>query len=148
MITITSVKHMKDQPYDETWAIVRSMKKPIPGVIHVPELSPSLNLFWKYLSWKKSGAWNADTFQNYYVKQFLTELIQNKDAAYPALNQLCLKDNNGKNICLVCYCPDETLCHRSIIAGLLQGVDCHVQTDTGADYSTYYDAFRKYRNGG
>ena len=36
------------------------------------------------------------------------------------LTELIRIDRQGKRICLACFCPDETLCHRSIVAGILQ----------------------------
>lgn len=43
---------------------------------------------------------------------------------------------------LACFCGDETLCHRSIVAGLLQGAGADVRLASGADYSRYFEAFR------
>lgn len=139
MIRITSISQLRYETiqYDETWAIVRSLKKPIKGVKQVADLSPSNNLFYSYLNWKKQGIWNAETFETKYVPTFIKELKANPNVQ-PLLAELVDKAKAGKNICLLCFCPDETLCHRSIIAGLLQGVDgVKVITNTNNDYSKY-----------
>lgn len=65
---------------------------------------------------------------------FLKE-IQNS-AARKKLAELIDLDKQGKRICLACFCPDETLCHRSIVAGILQDKGIHVYGVRG-DYSQY-----------
>ena len=48
MVTVTDIRNVNYAAYDEVWAIVRSLKNP-GRMKHVPELSPSWNLFqrWK-----------------------------------------------------------------------------------------------------
>lgn len=133
MITITNIREMGGKRYDEVWGIVRSMK-PMDGVRQVQVLSPSWELFKKYRNLVESGSWNRNAFQSLYVPQFLEEM-HSKEASY-ILNKLYLMDKAGKNICLFCFCTDESLCHRSIIAGLLQGAGCNVE-GIAADYSHY-----------
>lgn len=48
MITVTNIRNIDHTAYDEVWAIVRSFKNP-GNLKHVPELSPSWNLFRQYL---------------------------------------------------------------------------------------------------
>jgi uncharacterized protein YeaO (DUF488 family) len=136
MITIANINQINPFDYDETWAIVRSYKKNIMGIKQVPELSPSSSLFSLYLRLKKEGSWGFNTFQEKYVPTFLKEMCSKE--ARNKLNELYKLDKEGKNICLVCYCPNETLCHRSIIIGLLQGVGCKT---CGKDYSYYYKQY-------
>ena len=76
---------------------------------------------------------------------FLSEMRQKP--AKEKLNELYKADRAGKNIALVCFCLDEQLCHRSIVAGLLQGVGCHVNMRSNKDYSHYYNLFRSMDNG-
>jgi uncharacterized protein YeaO (DUF488 family) len=140
LIRVTSIRHIKDSPADEVWLIVRSLKKPIAGTKQVKALSPSNELFRKYLQLKAAGNWSEQTFADVYVPTFLAEM-QNKEAR-AALNYLYLQDKRGKNICLACFCPDERLCHRSIVAGLLQGCGCDVQTDSGDSYTKYFALFK------
>lgn len=136
MITITNIRFVRKGQYDETLAIVRSYKSKSDWIFQKEILSPSWDLFKKYRRMAEQGIWGKDTFQNIYVPQFLQEMHSN--AAKKELNRLYLSDKAGKNIALTCFCPDESLCHRSIIAGLLQGAGCQVQTETGRDYSAYY----------
>ena len=101
---------------------------------HIPELSPSCNLFKKYLALRDAGKWNMESFQNIYVPVFLKE-VQNA-AARKKLAELIDLDKHEKRICLVCFCPDEMLCHRSIVAGILQNKGIQVYGVRG-DYSQY-----------
>lgn len=123
-ILIGSIGTIKNYSYDECWVIVRSLKNPINGTQHHPELSPSIPLFYGYLSWRKQGKWNKTTFETQYAPRFLEQLSQDKEARN-SLNKLFV-ESKTKNILLVCFCPDEQLCHRSIIAGILYNVGVNV----------------------
>ena len=133
MITITDIRNVDHEAYDEVWAIVRSLKNP-GKMKHVPELSPSWNLFRQYLQLRNTGRWNTETFRNIYVPTFLREM--QTGTARRKLNELVWQDRQEKRICLVCFCPDEALCHRSIIAGILQCAGVRIQGIKG-DYSPY-----------
>lgn len=136
MIYIKNIHNAKLEDYDEICAIVRSIKSN--SIKQVPELAPSKGLFYWYYNHKNE--WNFDLFKNIYYPRFIREFTQEgKDT----LKKLRLLDREGKKICLVCFCFDETTCHRSIIAGILQGMKCNVITDTGNDYSSYYEDFLK-----
>lgn len=139
MIAIKNIRDVNYAGYDEVWAIVRKMQRPNPNIIQVPALSPSWDLFSKYMDLKNNNNWNAETFRTVYLPQFLNEM--HSAEARAELNKLYKLDKAGRNICLVCYCVDETLCHRSIIAGLLQGVGCNV-VGVKADYSSYYTQYK------
>lgn len=89
---------------------------------------------------KNAGKWRESSFRDIYLPQFLHEARFSQETA-SLLNLMYEKDKAGKNIALACFCPDETLCHRSIIAGLLQGAGADVRTDTGNDYSRYYQLY-------
>lgn len=133
MITVTTIANLNYSLYDEVWAIVRSLKYPNPNIKHVPELSPSWSLFGKYQALKKAGQWNDETFRSVYVPQFLKEMKGKEQRKL--LNYLT---NTKKHICLVCFCQDECLCHRSIVGGMLQGAGIEVQ-GLYQDYSYYFD---------
>jgi uncharacterized phage-like protein YoqJ/uncharacterized protein YeaO (DUF488 family) len=131
--------------YDEVWCIVRSLKN-MPSAMregqivrHVPDLSPSSDLFHKYLKWKKTGCFNHEKFVNEYVPVFLEEMHSIK--AVKALNFL-YAIGKEKNVLCVCYCPTEELCHRSIICGLLQGVG-GVEVHNSNDYKLYYELWKQ-----
>ncbi len=133
MITVTEIRNVNYAAYDETWAIVRSLKNP-GKMKHVPELSPSWALFKKYLRLRDAGQWNADTFKSIYVPTFLKEMAGME--AQRKLSELIELDKQGKRICMACFCRDEALCHRSIIAGIVQSAGIQVQGVKG-DYSEY-----------
>jgi len=133
MITITNIRNINYTDYDEVWAIVRSLKNP-ENMKHVPALSPSWNLFKTYLGLRDAGKWNTGSFRDVYMPVFLREM--RSPAVRDKLTELIRLDRQGKRICLACFCPDEALCHRSIVAGILQysGVRIH---GIHADYSRY-----------
>ena len=149
MISIGSFSDITNA-YDEVWLIVRSLKSLPTGVnaIHVPQLSPSTDLFHRYLNWRNCGRWNKDTFLTKYLPQFCQEMHSKE--AQTALNTLIERSAEGKNILLVCFCKDETLCHRSIVLGILQGI----LTDGGktelvdwaSQYVDYYLQYKKLDN--
>ena len=140
MIFIGRFNEVHRNEYDRTYAIVRNMKNPSDWIEQLQVLSPSKELFFRYLDLKKAGKWNADAFKNIYVPQFIAEM--KSLAAREALKKLCEDDKAGKNVALVCFCPDETLCHRSIIAGMLQGVGADVRLASNMDYSHYYAMYK------
>lgn len=154
-VVITSVKKLseanKNNPLSETWFVVRSLKSlggTLPKVGNaisywVHQLSPSDGLFSTYWNMKKQGTWNHDTFMNIYVPQFLEEM--KLDLAKTLLNTLYHSVvDESKTIALVCFCNDEAECHRSILAGLLQGVGIEVVNEHGApvDYILYNNMYR------
>ena len=140
MIKIGSFKDINNT-YDEVWIIVRSLKAGIPktgNCYHVPVLSPSWDLFKDYRDWANTGTWDKECFKKQYVPRFLKEMKSAE--AKQALNNLYFKDKAGKNILLVCFCTDETMCHRSIIIGLLQGVGANTNEN---DYRHFYKIYKE-----
>lgn len=125
--------------FDEVWWIVRS-----PDVIpviekHVPELSPSPKLFAEYRSLARIQAFDEEYFLTKYVPQFIQDLSKN-ESAFSLLQQLC-EESRTKDILLCCYCDEEWVCHRSIIAGILLGMGANIETEES--YLKYYDMFKK-----
>ena len=118
VITITSIRNVNPNDYDEIWAIVRSFKNKPYYIRQVPELSPSWDLFKKYLSLRDAGRWNHESFEQIYRPSFVAQ-ITSDIKAQSALDELVEKHNSGKKIALVCFCKDVTLCHRSIISDML-----------------------------
>lgn len=141
MIEIMSIREMERRrfEFDEAWAIVRSMKNPVQGVEQKAALSPSGSLLGKYLDLKKTGNWNYNTFQTVYVPTFLQEIKSSREAK-DLLNALVKAERQNKHVALGCFCSDERLCHRSIIAGLLQGVGCTVRAQH--DYSDFWSQYQ------
>lgn len=127
--------------YDHVYGIVRSAKYMPDGMEQVAALSPTYKLFQDYLKWKRAGEWDMEKFASHYVPQFLADLKHEKaGVGRDWLNKIYKMDKEGKRIALCCFCDDETMCHRSIVAGLLQGVGCNVVCDN--DYSGYYKQYR------
>lgn len=119
MIRICNIREVKKDEYDEVWAIVRSLKSKSPWMTHVPELSPSLDLFFMYNRMKNDGHWNKTTFETCYRPRFMQQ-IANDTAAQAKLEELIAKDAAGKRIALFCFCTDVNLCHRSLISEILR----------------------------
>lgn len=140
MITIGNFKDISDE-YDEVWLIVRSLKTvpyiPNTQVFHIPALSPSPELFQCYLSWRNAYKWNRDMFHKQYVPRFLKEMKEELPRHF--LNTLYIRAKS-KHILLACFCPDESLCHRSIVCGLMQGVGCETSAN---DYRHYYTLYKE-----
>lgn len=136
MVTIKHIQDVDYEKYSEVWAIVRSLRYANPHIRHVPELSPSWALFNTYLRLKEKGRWNEATFQKNYVPQFLKEMQGKKQQQL--MNELF---STTKSICLVCFCHEEELCHRSIIGGMLQGAGLDVK-GLHNDYSHYFDWYK------
>lgn len=140
----------------EVWCIVRSLKGGLPkiegvDVYHVPQLSPSPELFHAYLRWEQNGEWNQDTFDTKYVPQFIAEMHSEDQKKF--LNILFARAQE-KAIMLLCFCQEEAMCHRSIVLGIMQGiyadkgldVKCEGEDFMNDDYSDYYTMYRDMDN--
>jgi uncharacterized protein (DUF488 family) len=138
MIKLRNLKKVNSQEFDEIWVICRSVKlcnnfiQNNDNVYHVPELSPENSLFYWYLNQKKAGNWNPESFQAGYVPAFIKSL--NNPQAQARLQELLFKSRN-KDIALVCFCPDETMCHRSIVGGILLNMGADIECNS--DYAKY-----------
>lgn len=142
MIMIGNIRDFRKGMCHATYAIVRSMKNRSEWMMQMPELSPNQDLFHDYIGiWKPNGEWNKTTFDEKYAPRFLNQLA-NDPMARERLNELWRRDRAGETIGLACFCADETLCHRSIIAGLLQGAGADVRLASKKDYSHYFEEFR------
>ena len=136
MVKIDTIRNVKkNTDVKRHFAIVRSMKNPIAGVKQVDTLSPSKELFFWYLNCKKQGNWTNDMFEKFYVPRFVSELKNNPKAC--KLISEIVEHSKYENICLYCFCPDETECHRSIVAGILLGAGADIECDP--KYIKYYD---------
>ena len=119
MLYVNSVGNTrrKSDHYDQVWLIVQSPDRARdlldnPKFKWVPDLSPTKSLFLDHLKWRKSGNWNLSVFQNYYKPRFLSGL-RNKVSMdkVSELKELI----KTQDICIACYCDNESLCHRSIV---------------------------------
>ena len=99
----------------------------------IPDLAPSVFLLSKVNKWKSEGIWNEDTFRQEYVPLFTRETATIEFRT--ALNKIYKRSAAGEKIALTCFCPEETMCHKSFVLGLLQAVGCQTM---GRDYSAYW----------
>ena len=138
MLTIGQIedveKHKED--YDEIWWIVHSpQEEPTDIRIKiVPQLAPGDGLFCRYREAYHAGIYDINYFETVYAPQFLKELRNNSEALN-ILSSLC-DEASKKDIVLCCYCQDEKICHRSIIAGVLLGMGADIRADK--KYLRYY----------
>lgn len=123
----------------ENWMIVRSPDVIYSYTKHVPELSPSPELFKKYRKIFHEGNFDEKFFREIYVPQFIEELLVNPEVI-EKLNYLC-RESKTNNFYLGCYCSDERLCHRSIIAGFLMGLGAEIETEP--EYMKYYNLSKR-----
>lgn len=124
--------------YDEVWNIMRYPTKGIAlQAAHHPELAPSERLYRRFLDLKEAGDWGPRAFREIYVPEFIRQMAADRKAG-DSLNYLFRnRAEAGKSILLLCSCADESLCHRSIVAGLL---------DTeGEYYGMYREALAEHR---
>ncbi len=144
MIVTANIRTLDPADFNEVWYIVRQLKQPSARALHVSELSPSRELFLDARRLISAYQFSEEAFREMYVPRMLREL--HAPEARSRLNELYRRGRNGERIAIACYCPVEKLCHRSIIAGLLQGVGAEVETEWGRDYSDYYRLYREIKH--
>lgn len=137
MIKVGNVSELNEYLYDENWLIVRKPDEIPAFAKHEPLLSPSPELFRKYREAFHAGLFGQEFFAQVYVPQFLKELAENAEAM--AVLKSLVKESTSKDILLACYCENESLCHRSIIAGVLLGMGAEI--DTNLKYQRYYELY-------
>lgn len=99
----------------EKWLITRGGKD-IPGTFRAKGLSPSWELFTRYLKeWKGKP---PELWWEEYKQIFLAQLEEKNSQII--LQKIANQIKQGKNIALICYCPDARYCHRILIALYLQ----------------------------
>ena len=138
MIVIGNVKDISPL-YDKNLMIVRSADSVPEYAEQITELSPSPKLFKLYREAYHKGNFNEDWFRKFYVPMFIKELKSNI-SALAKLDELCKASRDSK-IFLCCYCEDDCLCHRSIIGGILLGMNAEIEVNS--DYIKYYKLFLK-----
>ncbi len=141
MIRVTNIGKVKYEDYDEVWAIVRSMQSPNPHIKQVTDIAPSVDLLTKTKDFEDDGVWSEGLFNKMYVPEYIKEM-QDSPKAKETFDRLVQMDKDGKKIALVCYCPGEKTCHRSIAGGILKGMGADVTFDEPEnDYLKYYEAY-------
>lgn len=96
---------------DYNFFIVRSAKSVPKGFHHIPELSPPKSLFFQAQRWKKEGSM-SDHFEDYRLA-FAKHMQEGELAEYLDHLEDLLKQD--VTVQIVCFCPDPTRCHRTII---------------------------------
>ena len=139
MIYIGNVTELDQNRYDENWLIVRKPDEIPDFVKHEPLLSPSPELFRKYRDTYYAGKFNQEYFDKVYVPQFIRELANNK--AETELLHAMVSLSEEEDVLLACYCEKESMCHRSIIAGILLGMGAEIVTSS--EYRKYYEMYRQ-----
>lgn len=101
----------------ETGLNLLAVRKPpqvIPSYfVHVPQLSPSKELFFQTQEWKRKYE-NKALWWDWYVEIFSKEMKERKDLVR-ALIRLEQVLQEGKEVRLFCYCKEVQFCHRSLI---------------------------------
>lgn len=145
MILLGSIRDFTEdinKQVDEVWVVTRGKMtlKSRGRQVVVKELAPSGDLLRKYIWLREQGMWNDETFRSDYVPKYLEEMLT--EEARLKLNEL-YSVSKDKVIYIVCFCHDESLCHRSILGGLMQGVGVEVESVSGGkiDYSKYSDEY-------
>ena len=139
MITTGNVFHTDPEDFDEVWVIcyavdeLKEMFTAYKNVLHVPELAPQSGLFHAYRELVNRGQWDQRAFDEEYVPWFLEDIRQN-EPALKLLKELA-DTSNEKKIQLVCFCDNENMCHRSIVAGILQNMGADIECSS--TYSKY-----------
>ena len=120
--------------------IVRKPPEVMPkGFIHGPQLSPSLELFFKTKKWKKGvfteeemdfintipDIIELDYWWELYRSEFMKEL-NDRDDMKSALLRLLNLDKEGSNIYLYCFCSNTHRCHRSLVGEKLKDLGANV----------------------
>lgn len=121
MLISGSINDIPKTRCDEVWVIVRNLKGGMPHsevpIKHVPELSPSEKLYSDYWKYKKALKWTQRRFDEWYKPIFLKEM--EGPAASKMLDKLAA-ESREKDILIVCFCPNESICHRSLVKKLVE----------------------------
>ncbi len=119
MLSTGSLRALDKIDTDEVWIITRSNKfgklpeltnskgNPIKFEYH-SEYAPSLNLLTSFHAYEKVNGATKEAFDKFYVPKFKEELAQMD------LKPL-LEASEEKDICLACFCLDESTCHRKFV---------------------------------
>lgn len=105
------------------------------------ELSPDQRLFRKFINYRTKYGFHQSEFDSWYLDDFLQSAVRNPEFVKD-IDKLVDKSLNqlpGEDAALICFCPNEIMCHRSIIGGILKGVGAEI--DCSDDYIKYYYKF-------
>lgn len=107
-VYICSLSRMNKVPKENNFFFLTTRgKRNIDGVRSTPELAPSPSLFKQYLNhWK--GKPSNEWWDKYYE-------IYSNDLDQDFIDKIKVGLDSGKNVTLMCFCGDESICHRSIL---------------------------------
>ena len=115
-VFICCLSHLRQVPKENNFVFMTTRgKRSVNGVRQTSELAPSRGLFNKY-----SKDWKLSENKNWwptYRKQYLKELD------YTFIDKLKVGLDDGKNIPLMCFCGDETYCHRTLLKELFSNLN-------------------------
>ena len=146
-VKIMRLQNIPEAERDHAYAICRSVSK---GMLQNPmfswigndrnisALSPSWDLMKWYRNEVDNKTWSDDKFQSEYLPRFVREMAYSMQAENAFAEIYDRTQFKGEDIILGCFCEQESMCHRSIVAGILQGVGIEVETEHGTDYRKYY----------
>lgn len=127
LCSLSKYKDFKDN-YTKKLFIVRNPMKvncELYGMVHVPELAPSPELYKKYITrWKYNEFTQEEenrlkdfgpgaTWWSLYYEQFIAQM--HEDYMQVNLARIIELLNQGVDILLVCFCGNLEHCHRKIL---------------------------------
>ena len=130
LCSVSGLKDIDMSLFPKKLLIVRSVGKATGlienhGFVHVPQLSPSEQLFNKYcFKWKKNifteeeeriviqGKTNS--WWDLYVPLFMEEM-DTRSEFIACLNRIMVLLDQGVNVLIVCFCADYSRCHRGLV---------------------------------
>ncbi len=102
MVFVDNIFNINPIDYDEVWIIcysvgeIQDMFTIYDNVLHVPELAPSESLFKEYRKLVALSKWGKNSFEEYYVPQFLKDM-QREDSK--KMLQVLLSESKKKISC-------------------------------------------------
>lgn len=138
MLYLGSLSQAKQLPADNNYKKLLAVRRPpdkIPnGFIHVPQLSPSLELFFKTKNWKKGNFKEYELFlleEKFpdisvedrwwflYKEEFMREMHSRPDMI-KSIQRLETLLSQGEDLYLFCFCPNAERCHRCLLGQYLK----------------------------
>lgn len=85
------------------------------GFARCPDLAPEKHLVNQYLGFRNKGEWTQEKFDTWYRPLFIQQMYTRIETK-GVLNHVHKLITSGDDVVLACYCHDENMCHRRIIA--------------------------------
>lgn len=112
----TNPAGLKKITFDANVLLITRAGVDIPGTEVIRELSPSPELFRKFLnSWKDRP---GNEWWSKYEEKFNIEMKSN--IKINALRDVYKRLLIGKNVVLVCFCKDHRYCHRKLVGDFFE----------------------------